>query len=135
MFRLREKGQLVEHGMMDMSDVNVNVKEKMVLEDKPLKVGLSENVDYADGVSFPTVEELDLTVEQKQNLSSFLHSPINRRRQKKHGQEIPKRRWPDLIITGAKKCGTTALKIFMNYHPTFQERIYEYSSGGFIKYH
>ena len=38
-----------------------------------------------------------------------------------HGSEIPTVRYPDLIITGAKKCGTTALKIFMNYHTWFQD--------------
>lgn len=123
----RVQGQVVEHGMMDLSEVDVSVKAKMELDDKPqLKVGLSENVDYADGVSFPTLDELEISAAAKQNLSAFLHSPMNRKRQKKHGQEIPKRRWPDLIITGAKKCGTTALKIFMNYHPTFQERFSNY---------
>ena len=38
-----------------------------------------------------------------------------------HGSEIPTVRYPDLIITGAKKCGTSALKIFMNYHTWFQD--------------
>ena len=110
---------------MDLSEVNVNVKAKMELEDKPaLKVGLSENVDYADGFTFPTTEELGLnwSPEIKEQMSGFLHQGMNRKRQKKHGQEIPKKRYPDLIITGAKKCGTTALKIFMNYHPVFQAR-------------
>ena len=46
---------------------------------------------------------------------------MNRQRQKAHGSEIPEKRNPDLIITGAKKCGTTALKIFMNYHNSFQD--------------
>ena len=46
---------------------------------------------------------------------------MNRQRQKDHGSELPEKRNPDLIITGAKKCGTTALKIFMNYHNSFQD--------------
>lgn len=121
----RVQGKNVDHGMMDLSEVNVNVKAKMELEEAPaLKVGLSENVDYADGFTFPTVDELNLnwSPEIKEQLSGYLHQGMNRKRQKNHGQEVPKQRYPDLIITGAKKCGTTALKIFMNYHPVFQDK-------------
>ena len=123
----RVQGKNVDHGMMDLSEVNVNVKAKMELEEAPaLKVGLSENVDYADGFTFPTVDELNLnwSPEIKEQLSGYLHQGMNRKRQKNHGQEVPKQRYPDLIITGAKKCGTTALKIFMNYHPVFQECVF-----------
>ena len=55
------------------------------------------------------------------SIFSITYKGMNRQRQKEHGSEIPEKRNPDLIITGAKKCGTTALKIFMNYHNSFQD--------------
>ena len=57
----------------------------------------------------------------KQDLTEFFKIGANRARQAAHGNEVPKKRYPELIIVGAKKCGTTALKIFMNYHPGFRD--------------
>lgn len=57
----------------------------------------------------------------KEELSDFYKIGANRKRQFDHGTEIPHKRYPELIIVGAKKCGTTALKIFMNYHPGFRD--------------
>ena len=57
----------------------------------------------------------------KKQLSEFYKSGNNRRRQVAHGTEIPKKRFPQVVIVGAKKCGTSALKIFMNYHPKLRD--------------
>lgn len=71
--------------------------------------------------SYPDVSDLRLHPHVKQDLTDFLKIGANRARQAAHGNEVPKKRYPELIIVGAKKCGTTALKIFMNYHPGFRD--------------
>ena len=65
----------------------------------------------------PEMNGLAIPEEMKKKLSEFYKTGGNRRRQVAHGTEIPKKRFPQVIIVGAKKCGTSALKIFMNYHP------------------
>ena len=71
--------------------------------------------------SYPEMSDLNLHPHVKQDLTDFFKIGANRARQAAHGNEVPKKRYPELIIVGAKKCGTTALKIFMNYHPGFRD--------------
>jgi len=97
----------------------VEVKQKKVLP--PVKAKLTENKEYVGNVTWPTIEELTVSNAVKAQYEDWYKIGMNRQRQKAHGDEVPTVRYPDLIITGAKKCGTTALKIFMNYHTWFQD--------------
>lgn len=72
-------------------------------------------------ISYPEMHDLKIHSSMKEELSDFYKIGANRKRQFDHGTEIPHKRYPELIIVGAKKCGTTALKIFMNYHPGFRD--------------
>ena len=72
-------------------------------------------------ISYPEMHDLKIHSSIKEELSDFYKIGANRKRQFDHGTEIPHKRYPELIIVGAKKCGTTALKIFMNYHPGFRD--------------
>jgi hypothetical protein len=113
-------GELREHDMEEiMQDANVEVKQKKVLP--PVKAKLTENKEYVGNVTWPTIEELTVSNAVKAQYEDWYKIGMNRQRQKAHGDEVPTVRYPDLIITGAKKCGTTALKIFMNYHTWFQD--------------
>ena len=72
-------------------------------------------------LTYPDISDLKVDDQTKQSLFNFYKIGPNRRRQQAHGAEVPKKRYPQLIIVGAKKCGTTALKIFMNYHPGLRD--------------
>jgi len=72
-------------------------------------------------ISYPEISDLKVDDFTKKSLFDFYKIGPNRRRQQNHGSEVPKKRYPQLIIVGAKKCGTTALKIFMNYHPGLRD--------------
>lgn len=118
----RVQGKIVEHGIMNQEDVQVEVKKSVELEDVPLlKDGLTESRDYVDDIKWPDTKDLDIPGDFIKENPEFYSKGRNRDRQMKHGTVLPQKRTPDLIITGAKKCGTTALKIFMNYHPWFQD--------------
>ena len=84
--------------------------------------GIPEERDYVEDVKWPEMTELEISKEFIKNHTEFYGKGRNRARQKTRGTELPTQRLPDLIITGAKKCGTSALKIFLNMHPWFQER-------------
>ena len=82
---------------------------------------LAASSSVAPNASYPEMSDLNLHPHVKQDLTDFFKIGANRARQAAHGNEVPKKRYPELIIVGAKKCGTTALKIFMNYHPGFRD--------------
>ena len=72
-------------------------------------------------ITYPEITDLKVDEKTKSALFNFYKIGPNRRRQAAHGAEVPKKRYPQLIIVGAKKCGTTALKVFMNYHPGLRD--------------
>lgn len=116
------QGKSVDHGMMDQSDVEVVAVKAAEIDDLPsLKSGLSEDKEYDEDFTWPGLNELDIPQEWVDDHQAFYSRGSNRLRQFNHDTEIPEKRNPDLIITGAKKCGTTALKIFMSYHKSFQD--------------
>ena len=82
---------------------------------------LNSGSAYSVNMSYPDLADLQLEQSVKNELSDFFKIGANRRRQFEHNGEVPIKRYPELIIVGAKKCGTTALKIFMNYHPGFRQ--------------
>ena len=79
------------------------------------------NGQVRTNISYPEMHDLKIHSSMKEELADFYKIGANRKRQFDHGTEIPHKRYPELIIVGAKKCGTTALKIFMNYHPGFRD--------------
>lgn len=97
----------------------------MELEDiqETTENGIPETTDYVEDIKWPEMTELEISKEFIKNHTEFYSKGRNRARQKSHGGELPIQRTPDLIITGAKKCGTSALKIFLNMHPWFQDRV------------
>lgn len=118
-------GEVIDHPMMNFDEpenVQVQVKkDDIALKPPPMKAAMTENKEYRADVSWPSMKDLEVPASFIDENEWFYKAGMNRQRQKQHGAEIPKRRNPDLIITGAKKCGTTALKIFMNFHNSFQD--------------
>lgn len=117
-------GEVIDHAMM-ISDEPENVVVQRPVATlpplPPIKAAMTENKEYRSDVTWPPLSELQVSDTFKQENEQFYKQGMNRQRQKAHGSEVPAKRNPDLIITGAKKCGTTALKIFMNYHNSFQD--------------
>ena len=111
----RVQGKMVAHGMMDQGEVDVEVQQKLELA--PVGNGeppgsLSEDdedAEYVDDIVWPDLNELDIPLEFAKSHADFYGKGRNRARQLKHGRELPAKRTPDLIITGAKKCGTSGL--------------------------
>merc|ERR1719223_1459885 len=58
------------------------------------------------------MDELNVPKAIKVQFEDWYKIGMNRQRQKAHGDEVPTVRYPDLIITGAKKCGTTGAQDF-----------------------
>jgi len=91
-------GELKEHEMMIRGDVKVEVKKKKVLP--PLKNKTAEAIENIGNVTWPTMDEMEVPNEIKAMYEDWYKIGMNRQRQKKHGDEIPSVRNPDLIITG-----------------------------------
>jgi hypothetical protein len=92
------KDDLKEHEMMIRGDVEVKVKKKRVLP--PIEPKLTKTNENVGNITWPTMDELEVPKEIKEQYEDWYKIGMNRQRQKTHGDEIPSVRNPDLIITG-----------------------------------
>lgn len=77
-------------------------------------------------ITFPLkINSTDSILPSGKPASDFELSRIKKSQEERylrHQDVIPTKKFPKMIIIGAKKCGTTPLKMFLSHHPQFRDK-------------
>ena len=93
-----KNAELKEQDVNIRRDIKVKVKKKTVLP--PIKQKITKTTENVGNITWPTMDELEVPKEIKAQYEDWFKIGLNRQRQKARGDEIPRVRNPDLIITG-----------------------------------
>ena len=129
--KLREQDNEVKHKSIPPSDGPLLPAEALeTIQEVPVINQINETQKIAPTSSW-TDSYLTVNITLNKNISKILLPTENdletiklkhQNRFERHQDIIPTKKFPKMIIIGAKKCGTTPLKMFLSHHPQFIDK-------------
>lgn len=119
---LAENSMADAMAMSELSDESNGAAQQQSLlseEHAPAAALIPHPVDLSKNPLLATAERMRVPPEMPTELVGLVKGDIHRLQLEANKKAIGghKRRFPDFIVIGMQKCGTTALQYFLNYHP------------------